>query len=107
MTDDDLERTLRAALRPVDPEPGFTERVMSRIRGTQRPRVSSSRGSKARWASLALAASVVLTVLAVHQWQLHRAEQEGLAARAQLLDALRVTGEKLDIAYRTVNDSGA
>jgi hypothetical protein len=48
----------------------------------------------------------VLAVIGIHEWQAHR-EREGLEARAQLLDALRVTGEKLDIAYRTVNDAGA
>jgi hypothetical protein len=35
---------------------------------------------------------------------MHEERQQGLEARAQLLEALRVTGEKLDLAYRVVND---
>jgi hypothetical protein len=48
-------------------------------------------------------AAVVLGVLIAHDWQLRRA-QRGLDARKQLIEALRVTGEKLDLAYRAVND---
>jgi hypothetical protein len=32
-----------------------------------------------------------------------RREQEGLEARRQLLEALQLTGEKLDLAYQAVN----
>jgi hypothetical protein len=101
----DLERKLREALRPVDPEDGFADRVLSRLERERRlPRRQWRR--KPLWMGVALAASAVLAVIGVHEWQAHR-EREGLEARAQVLDALRVTGEKLDIAYRTVNDTGA
>jgi anti-sigma-K factor RskA len=101
----DLGKKLREALRPVDPEEGFADRVMGRVgRAPQLPRRRWHR--KPLWISVALAASAVLAVIGIHEWQAHR-EREGLEARAQLLDALRVTGEKLDIAYRTVNDAGA
>jgi hypothetical protein len=43
-------------------------------------------------------------VLVAHDWHARRT-QEGLQARRQLLEALRVTSNKLDIAYRAVNDS--
>jgi hypothetical protein len=50
-----------------------------------------------------LAASVAFAaILGTHQWQVHR-ERQGLEAREQLLEALRVTGEKLDLAYQAVN----
>ena len=58
------------------------------------------------WWPVALAASVVLTLLVVHDWQARR-EQQGLEARQQLIEALRLTGEKLDIAYRVVNSDDA
>jgi hypothetical protein len=51
----------------------------------------------------AIAASIVLGFLITHEWQARR-ERQGLEARSQLLEALRVTGEKLDLAYRVVND---
>ena len=95
----DFEQQLRDALRPVDPEEGFDQRVMARIAQER----SRSRTKITRWASVALAASVVLAaVLGAHEWQLRR-EQEGLEARKQLIEALRLTGEKLDIAYQAVN----
>ncbi|HKR37421.1 MAG TPA: hypothetical protein VJT10_21410 [Steroidobacteraceae bacterium] len=96
----DFEQQLRDALRPVDPEEGFEQRVMARV-ASEPPR---SRAKVTRWAaSLALAASVAFAaILGVRQWQDHR-EQEGLEARRQLLEALRVTGEKLDVAYQAVN----
>ena len=95
----DFEQQLREALRPVDPEEGFEQRVMARV-----AREPTRRRSKVtRWVSLALAASAAFAaVLGTHQWQVHR-EQQGLEARRQLLEALRVTGEKLDVAYQAVN----
>lgn len=95
----DFENQLRDALRPVEPEEGFEQRVMARI-----AREESRRRTKVtRWISVALAASVAFAaIIGTHQWQLRR-EQEGLEARKQLLEALRVTGEKLDLAYQAVN----
>ena len=95
----DFEQQLRDALRPVDPEEGFEQRVMARIaQGRSRTRTKIT-----RWVSVALAASVVFAaILGAHQWQLRR-EQEGLEARKQLIEALRLTGEKLDVAYQAVN----
>ena len=95
----DLEQQLREALQPVDPEKGFDQRVMTRIAQER----SRSRTKITRWVSVALAASVVFAaVLGAHAWQLRR-EQEGLEARKQLIEALRLTGEKLDVAYQAVN----
>ena len=95
----DFEQQWREALRPVDPDEGFEQRVMSRIaREPARPRRKVT-----RWMAIGLAASVgFAAVLGTHQWQLHR-ERQGLEARRQLIEALRVTGEKLDVAYQAVN----
>jgi negative regulator of sigma E activity len=95
----DFEQQLREALRPVDPEEGFDRRVMARIAQER----SRARTKVTRWVSVALAASVVFAaILGAHEWQLRR-EQEGLEARKQLIEALRLTGEKLDVAYQAVN----
>jgi hypothetical protein len=110
VTDDDLEKRLRSALRPVEPPPGFSNRVMTRIEAGERPssrRLQSARwriagGLPSRWLPLALAASVIIAVVVVHE---HHKREEGLQARQQLIEALRVTGEKLDLAYRAVNAS--
>lgn len=90
----DLEKSLRQALRPVDPGEEFTRKVMERAgRGPRRT----------PWISAVIAASVVLLFIAgVSRW--HQQQQAaGLAARAQVLEALRVTSNKLDLAYRLVN----
>jgi hypothetical protein len=41
-------------------------------------------------------------MLLAHEWQVRRLEQ-GREARRQLIEALRVTDEKLNLAYRVVN----
>jgi hypothetical protein len=96
----DFEQQLRDALRPIDPEEGFEQRVMARVANEAKPK----RSRVTRWvAGFALAASVTgVAILGAHQWQ-ERREQQGLEARRQLLEALRVTGEKLDVAYQAVN----
>jgi negative regulator of sigma E activity len=96
----DFEQQLRDALRPVDPEEGFEQRVMARI--SSEP--ARTRAKATRWAvPLAIAASMALVaILGTYQWQ-ERREQQGLEARRQLLEALRLTGEKLDVAYQAVN----
>lgn len=97
-----LDDELRGALRPVDPDEDFARRVLARIAHDSAP---SRRPAKTRyqWLPAALAASVVLGFLISHDWQMRRAQQ-GLEARRQLIEALRVTGAKLDLAYRAVND---
>jgi hypothetical protein len=97
-----LDDQLRDALRPVDPGEQFTQDVMQRM-AHARSRSRRSAPAGLQWLSVALAAAVVLGFLITHDWQVRR-EQQGLEARKQLLEALRVTGEKLDLAYRVVND---
>jgi anti-sigma factor RsiW len=84
-----LDDELRSALRSVDPGEEFAARVMARIANeSTRPRRSVPAGYQ--WLSAALVAAVVFGVLIAHD--------------RQLIEALRVTGEKLDLAYRVVND---
>src|SRR5579862_7002657 len=99
---DELERMLRQALRPVDPGEDFTARVLARVAAEPRP--LRARLRHAVWIPLGLAASVVLVVAGVYSWN-QRQKETGLAARAQVLEALRVTSEKLDLAYRLINTS--
>jgi hypothetical protein len=101
----DLDDDLRAALRPVDPGERFTQSVLARVaeESTRAPRASRFQASTLRWASVALSLSLALGILLAHQWQVRRT-QRGLEARKELLQALQLTGEKLDLAYRVVND---
>ena len=99
----DLERQLREALRPVDSTEGFAERVQARIE-RESLRSQRSRPALYRWAPQALAAALLVAALGMYGWHAQR-ERQGLEARQQLLEALRVTGQKLDLAYRGVKDA--
>jgi hypothetical protein len=97
---DDLDDQLRKALRPVDPGDRFAQGVVARVAGDRR---SQPRAMTFRWQWAAALGAIALGTLAVHEWQARRTQ--GLEARRQLLEALQVTGEKLDVAYRAVNDA--
>ena len=56
-----------------------------------------------RWTPVALLALVATGFLVVHQWRTQHAQQ-GEQARRQVIEALRVTSEKLDLAWRVVKD---
>ncbi len=94
----DLEDQLRKALRPVDPGERFAQGVLERV-----VRASQRRYASVRWPLAAALAVVALGTLAVYGWQVRRAQ--GLEARRQLIEALQVTGQKLDLAYRAVNET--
>ncbi len=113
---EDIENRLRRALRPVDPSAGFAERVL-RALPERAPRVALAPVTvlhpaplARRWQRFttpaALAASLVVAVLLgqhVGQRQAERDVRAGLAARAELMQALRITSKKLDLAYQAVN----
>jgi hypothetical protein len=98
----ELEDRLRRALRPVDPGEVFTRRVLSQL-----PHPHNSDATRRRWwIPAALAASLLL--VAGGALQIHRRQQlAGLAARNQVLEALQVTSQKLDLASRLVNRPAA
>jgi hypothetical protein len=93
----ELNERLRAALRPVDPGESFTQSVLARI-AREPPRVL-----ELRRLSGALLAIVATGFLVAQLWRAHHAQQ-GQEARQQVMEALRVTSEKLDLAYRVVKD---
>lgn len=95
---DDLDAELREALRPVDPSEDFTGRVMARLAAGE------PRSLRARWqVAAALAAAVLLGTGVYVQHQ--RQNFAGLEARRQVIEALRLTDEKLDLAYQTVKEA--
>ena len=104
---DDLESKLRDALRPSAPSEEFETRLLARLAATAREPVKRRGRFVPRttwWFSAAIAATMVLAVGV----QRHRAVEEnrarGLEARRQVMEALRVTNDKLDLAYRAVRD---
>ena len=103
----DIESQLRAALRPVAPSEEFSQRLAAKV-ASRHPAVLKGRRSGARlhplawWFSASLAASLLLAV-GVHQHlQQQRLQQSGLEARREVIEALRVTSQKLNLAYEAV-----
>ena len=102
---------LHNAFRPVDPGADFTQRVLDRIahepadaREAAEPPVAMPRRIRSpQWLPMALAASLVFAAVGTHYWRQHSERAAGLEAREQLLEALRVTSDKLDLAYEGVN----
>jgi hypothetical protein len=108
---DEFENQLRRALRPVDAPEGFAERLMKRLSERETPviavlPVKPRRRAREFGLPAALAASLLAAVLLGQQfatWQEDSEMAEGLAAKQELLQALRVTSQKLDLAYEAVN----
>lgn len=105
---DEFEEALRRALRPKDPGEDFAARVVSRLgAGEQEPAVTRPgwkrlAARRPRWVSVALAASVIAGVgffqLRQHALDAERASQ----ARAQLLQALSIASDNVNIVRATV-----
>jgi hypothetical protein len=112
---DEFENQLRRAMRPVDAPEGFAERLMKRLPEREKPVLvalpTPPRRSRQYGLPAALAASLLAAVLLGQQLASHRFEREeqaaGLAAKQELLQALRVTSQKLDMAYQAVNSPPA
>jgi hypothetical protein len=104
----DLESRLRAALRPIVPSDELEKKLIARV--TDEPRHSrpirsrflwGGLNSRARWLSAAAAASLLVAVGIQNRGQ-QRERESGLEARRQVVEALRMTSQKLNLAYETV-----
>lgn len=92
----DLESKLRAALRPVAPANDLALKVMARVAAKPRSK------SRAWWIPASLAACTLLAI-GVHRYaQESRERENGMEARREVVEALRVTSQKLDLAYEVV-----
>ncbi len=107
-----FEKELRRRLRPVDAPEGFATRLMAALPAEPKPTVVAFTPRTARHSvrqfgmPAALAASLLVAVFAGVHVANQRAlveQQQGIAASQQLMQALRVTSQKLDLAYEAVN----
>lgn len=112
---EEFENRLRRALRPVDAPAGFAERVMRALPAHPAPanvallnmvRQPSPVSPWRRFSTpAALAASLLVAVFTgqhVATLKAEREQQAGLAASRELMQALRLTSQKLDLAYEAV-----
>jgi len=98
----DFEDQLRRALERKDPSADFAARVVARATQPKRPLAWVSWRS---WAAAGIAASLCLGALGLEVEHRRKVEQEGLAARDQLLQAMRITSVKLQRIHKRVQGS--
>lgn len=104
----DLERQLKDALRRCDPPANFTNRVLARVVTERevkeaRPRVVGWRWPRLRWAAAFTA--IALSAAGITGYRIHERrieDAEALAAKKQVMIALRITGSKLRIAKQKI-----
>jgi hypothetical protein len=107
---DDLESKLRDALRPAAPSEDFDRRLLARLTAAQSEPVMRRGRFASRttwWFSAAMAATVILAVGVQHHRAVEENREKGLEARRQVMQALRVTNDKLDLAYRAVREQSS
>jgi len=108
-----LEDELKSALRRQQAPPHFTERVLAQIaeqnsstQAVRTPWWSIFTQPLLRWAAVtATAASLVIG--GIHYRTVQRERTQGEAAKQQLMLALRIAGNKLQLAKARVNEINA
>jgi hypothetical protein len=106
----DIDSRLRAALRPVAPSENFSQKLLARVLADQptqpKPRRLLSVGARpwAWWLTASLAACLVAAVGVQQHLQQRRLQQSGLEARREVVEALRMTSQKLNLAYEAVKN---
>ena len=106
---DEFEKALHRALRPRHPREDFSDRVLARLDSNEAPRAPSAlldstrrRVFHSRWLPAALAACLIAGIglfqMRQHALEAARANQ----ARAQLLEALSIASENINIVRAAV-----
>jgi hypothetical protein len=109
----EIEARVSAALRPVAPREEFSQKLLARVMAERpvpsRPRRLFSEGARplAWWLTASLAACLILAIGVQQHVQEQRLRQSGLEALREVVEALRVTSQKLNLAYEAVKKSGA
>ena len=108
---ENFEDELRRRLRAVDAPEGFAERLMAALPEERKPTVvafvpKAARPARHFGVPAALAASLLVAVFLGVRVANDRdiEQQKGIAASRELMQALRVTSQKLDLAYEAVNN---
>jgi hypothetical protein len=96
----DLESRLRAVLRPVAPRAALEKKLIAAVMG--KPQYARPVRRRAHWLSAAAAASLLIAVGIQIRVQEQRERANGLEARRQVVEALHMTSQKLNLAYETV-----
>jgi hypothetical protein len=107
----DLEQELRSALKREDPPANFAENVLARIAREAEPRTGWRQALAAiwsaprlRWATAGVLACLLLGAGIVYHQRVEREKAQGEAAKAQLIQALRIASSKLNGTWRKVQE---
>jgi hypothetical protein len=114
---EDFDSRLRAALHPVAPSDEFTRSLIAQVTADQASRAHAhahAHGARARkpkisawWLSTTMAASLLIAAGIQHQLHERRETARGLEARREVIEALRVTSQKLDLAYEVIKSQSS
>jgi hypothetical protein len=111
---EDFDSRLRAALRPVAPSDEFTRSLIAQVTADQALRAHAHGAARARkpkvsawWLSATMAASLLIAAGIQHQLHERRETARGLEARREVIEALRVTSQKLDLAYEVIKSQSS
>jgi len=105
----EIDQQLKRALRRCEPPEGFADRVLARV--DKEPSLAATRAawmlwrwpsSSLRWAAVAALVAAAATGIGYQVREQHREKAEGLAAKQQVMLALRITGSKLRVAKERV-----
>jgi hypothetical protein len=101
-----LEDELRNALRRKQPSEGFAERVIKKA--AEEPRGSWFEAFTKRGLSYAVVGAVclVMVVIGIRYRQAYEEHAQGEEAKAQLMQALRITADKLQFAQLKIQQHG-
>ena len=106
----EIKSRVHAALRPVAPSEEFSQKLLARVMAAQpvQPKPRRLLGAGARplawWLTASLAACLILAVGVQQHLEQQRLQQSGLEARRQVVEALRMTSQKLNLAYEAVKN---
>ena len=104
----EIESRMRAALRPVAPREDFSQKLLARVIADRptlpKPRriLSESARPLMWWLTASLATCLILAVGVQRHLEQQRLQQSGLEARREVVEALRLTSQKLNLAYEAV-----
>jgi hypothetical protein len=98
---DDLEAKMRAAMRPVAPGDELSRKLVASLAAVEPKKRSNW------WIPASLAASMLLAFGVQHHLREQRDLKNGLEARREVLEALRMTSQKLNLAYEAVKSQSS
>ena len=110
---EDFESRLRAALTPVAPSDEFTQNLIARVTADKGREANAHRARRRRpnaaawWLSASMAASLLIAAGVQHYLQERRETERGFEARREVIEALRMTSQKLNLAYEVIKSQSS